>query len=314
MARERSPERDKARQLWLDSDGQMSPKEVAEAVGVKPEQVRKWKSVDRWQAALEEQQPKRKRGGQPGNKNAAGAGAPLGNKNAETHGAYSAVRLCDLPDEQRQYIESITLDTETNMLAELQLLIAKEADLQNKISAIEKESPDALFIDRVVEIRVPKGKERLEKQQEKLEALRREHDDLLWEMDAESGKPPTKRQEKKLETLQREIAELQDTTADKERELEESGYNVSAQTVIKASAFERAMKLEAELNKIHGRIIKLLDSIKGYELESRRVRLEERKYNLAKQKLSGAFDIDPDTGEINDEADGGDLGDDGPEL
>ncbi len=314
MARERSPERDKARQLWLDSDGQMSPKEVAEAVGVKPEQVRKWKSVDRWQAALEEQQPKRKRGGQPGNKNAAGAGAPLGNKNAETHGAYSAVRLCDLPDEQRQYIESITLDTETNMLAELQLLIAKEADLQNKISAIEKGSPDALFIDRVVEIRVPKGKERLEKQQEKLEALRREHDDLLWEMDTESGKPPTKRQEKKLETLQREIAELQDTTADKERELEESGYNVSAQTVIKASAFERAMKLEAELNKIHGRIIKLLDSIKGYELESRRVRLEERKYNLAKQKLSGAFDIDPDTGEINDEADGGDLGDDGPEL
>lgn len=314
MARERSPERNKARQLWLDSDGQMSPKEVAEAVGVKPEQVRKWKSVDRWQAALEEQQPKRKRGGQPGNKNAAGAGAPLGNKNAETHGAYSAVRLCDLPDEQRQYIESITLDTETNMLAELQLLIAKEADLQNKISAIEKGSSDALFIDRVVEIRVPKGKERLEKQQEKLEALRREHDDLLWEMDAESGKPPTKRQEKKLETLQREIAELQDTTADKERELEESGYNVSAQTVIKASAFERAMKLEAELNKIHGRIIKLLDSIKGYELESRRVRLEERKYNLAKQKLSGAFDIDPDTGEINDEADGGDLGDDGPEL
>lgn len=314
MARERSPERDKARQLWLDSDGQMSPKEVAEAVGVKPEQVRKWKSVDRWQAALEEQQPKRKRGGQPGNKNAAGAGAPLGNKNAETHGAYSAVRLCDLPDEQRQYIESITLDTETNMLAELQLLIAKEADLQNKISAIEKGSPDALFIDRVVEIRVPKGKERLEKQQEKLEALRREHDDLLWEMDTESGKPPTKRQEKKLETLQREIAELQDTTADKERELEESGYNVSAQTVIKASAFERAMKLEAELNKIHGRIIKLLDSIKGYELESRRVRLEERKYNLAKQKLSGTFDIDPDTGEINDEADGGDLGDDGPEL
>ena len=33
------------------------------------------------------------------------------------------------------------------------------------------------------------------------------------------------------------------------------------------------------------------------------MRLEERKYNLAKQKLSGAFDIDPETGEINDEQD-----------
>ena len=55
------------------------------------------------------------------------------------------------------------------------------------------------------------------------------------------------------------------------------------QTVIKASAFDRAMKLEAELNKMHGRIVKLHDSIKGYEMESRRLRLEERKYNLAKQ-------------------------------
>ena len=96
---------------------------------------------------------------------------------------------------------------------------------------------------------------------------------------------------------------LQDTTGDRERELAENGYNVTMQTVIKASAFDRAMKLEAELNKIHGRIIKLLDSIKGYELESRRVRLEERKYNLAKQKLSGAYDIDPETGEIIDEND-----------
>lgn len=71
-------------------------------------------------------------------------------------------------------------------------------------------------------------------------------------------------------------------------ELEKSSYKVNMQTVIKASAFDRAMKLEAEMNKIHGRIIKLLDSIKGYEMESRRLRLEERKYNLAKQKLSGA--------------------------
>lgn len=188
------------------------------------------------------------------------------------------------------------------MLAELQLLIAKEADLQNKITALEKGDPDALYIDRVVEMRTPKGTARLEQQREKLEALQREEDTLLWDMDGTEGKKPTRQQEKKLERLQREIAALQDTTGDKERELEREGYNVTMQTVIKASVFDRVMKLEAELNKIHGRIIKLLDSIKGYEMESRRVRLEERKYNLAKQKLSGAYDIDPDTGEINDEA------------
>lgn len=303
MGRERSPARDEARRIWLDSGGTMTARQVADSVGVKPEQVRKWKSMDGWQAALETQKPPRKRGGQPGNKNAAGAGAPLGNRNAETHGAYTTVRLDDLQPEQRAYIESLTLDTERNMLAELQLLIAKETDLQNKIAALEGATPDSLYIDRVVEMRTPKGQERLKQQREKLEALQREEDSLLWDMDAESGKPPTRQQEKKLERLQREIAALQDTTGDRARELEESAYNVTMQTVIKASAFDRAMKLEAELNKIHGRIIKLLDSIKGYELECRRVRLEERKYNLAKQKLTGAFEVDPDTGEIDDETD-----------
>lgn len=272
MAKARSPERDKVRRAWLESGGTMTAKQLAEQFGVRAEQVRKWKSLDNWQADLDAQKPKRKRGGQPGNKNTVGAGAPVGNKNAETHGAYSTVRLCDLPQEQREYIEGITLDTETNMLAELQTLIAKEADLQNKIAALEHGDPAALYIDRVVEMRAPKGTKRLEQQREKLEAL------------------------------QREIAALQDTTGDKERALEREGYTVTMQTVIKASAFDRAMKLEAELNRIHGRIIKLLDSIKGYEMESRRLRLEERKYNLAKQKLSGAYDIDPETGEINDEA------------
>lgn len=303
MARDRKPERDEARRIWLESGGTMTARQIADSVGVKPEQVRKWKSLDEWQAALEAQKPPRKRGGQPGNKNAAGAGAPAGNKNAETHGAYSTVAISDLPPEHREYIENLTLDTGANMLAELQLLITKETDLRLKIAKLEGGDPDALYIDRVVEMRTPKGEERLKQQREKLEALQREEDSLLWDMDGTDGKPPTRQQEKKLERLQREIAALQDTTGDRARELEECAYNVTMQTVIKASVFDRAMKLEAELNKIHGRIIKLLDSIKAYEMESRRVRLEERKYNLAKQRLAGAFDIDPDTGEINDEAD-----------
>ena len=305
MARDRSPERDKAREIWLESGGKMTAKQVAEAVGgVKPEQVRKWKSLDSWAADLEAQKPPRKRGGQPGNKNAVGAGAPTDNRNAETHGAYSKVRMEDLTPEQREYIEKITLDTKKNMLAELQLLIAKEFDLQNKIAELENAQAGSLFVDRVVEVRTPKGQERLNQQIEKLASLQAEEEALRWDMEVQQGKPPTKQQQKRLESLQREIAALQDTTGDKARELEKSAYITATQTVIQASAFDRAMKLEAELNKIHGRIIKLLDSIKGYELESRRVRLEERKYNLAKQKLSGAFEIDPETGEINDETEG----------
>lgn len=271
---------------------------------VKPEQVRKWKSMDKWQAALEELQSKKKRGGQPGNKNAAGAGAPFRNANAETHGAYSTIHLEDLPPNKRAYIESITLDTKANMLRELQLLIAKEDDLKSKIRQLENGDPLALYVDKEIEILVPESNERLKTQQEKLDGLIVERDDLAWNID-KSGKSASKQQQSKLDRLERQIIELQEKIGDVEevRGSQDVSFKTNMKTVIKASTFDRAMKLEAELNKTHGRIIKLLDSIKGYELDERRIRLEERRYILAKQKLTGTFNIDPDTGEIDDETD-----------
>lgn len=274
----------------------MTAKELSEQTGAKPEQIRKWKSLDKWEA----QKPKRKRGAQPGNKNALGAGAPFGNLNAQTHGAYTAVRLESLTPEQRDYIANLTLDTKINMQTELQLLIAKEADLQNKVSQLERDETDALFIDKVVEMRIPRGEERLKTYREKLDKLIRERDNLTWELDRE--KPVTKNHEKKLDRLHHEIAELEDRIGDAENDRENSADKINMKTVIKASAFQRRMILESEINKIHGRIIKLLDSIKTYELETRRAQLEERKYNLAKQRLSGVYEIDPNTGEIDDES------------
>ncbi len=75
---------------------------------------------------------------------------------------------------------------------------------------------------------------------------------------------------------------------------------LSAETVIKASPFNRIMKLESECNKIHGRIIKLIDSIRAYEVECKRINLDERKHELSKQRITGEYNIDPETGEIND--------------
>ena len=72
-------------------------------------------------------------------------------------------------------------------------------------------------------------------------------------------------------------------------------------SIIKASAFDRAMKIESELNRLHGRIIKQLDSMKSYEMEMKRLQLERCKYNLAKQKLTGEIDIDDEKEEIIDE-------------
>lgn len=299
MARPRHPMREVVMNKWLESGGKIKTKELAEEAGVPESSIRKWRSQDKWKEELS----KKKRGGQPGNKNAAGHGAPLRNRNAEVHGAYSTVHLDDLSEEERMYIESISLDTKENMLRELQLLIAKENDLRKKIKALDQQNESRLYTDRVVEMLVPKSNKKLENDQKKLEGLMIDRDNTVWEI--ESKPKPSKQLEKKLEKLEREIEGLRDKIADEEdgEQCNDDGLVVSMKTVMKASPFERMLKLETELNKTHGRIIKLLDSIKSYELDSRRVELEEKKYRLAKQKLTGAFAIDPDTGDIDDSID-----------
>ena len=255
VARQKDENREKAKQLFLDSEGLMSNPEIAEALGVDSAKVRKWKCIDKWKDALENK-PKKK-GGQKGNQNAKGHGAPPRNKNAETHGAYSTVYFDELTEEEKTLIESITLDTADNMLRELQTLIAKENDLKKRINSLNNDDTGQLYTDKVVEMRTPK------------------------KADNEDGDP-------------------YEEYAGGEGEGKKPALDVAMETTIKSSAFERAMKLEAELNKIHGRIIKLLDSIKSYELEQRRISLEEKRYALMKQKISGEYEVDPDTGEIDD--------------
>lgn len=52
MGRPRKPERDQALQQYLDSDGNISTKELAVAAGVPEARIRKWKSEDKWEECL----------------------------------------------------------------------------------------------------------------------------------------------------------------------------------------------------------------------------------------------------------------------
>ena len=48
MPRPRSPNRDKALQLWLDSGRKRQLKDIAAELQVSEEQIRKWKNQDKW--------------------------------------------------------------------------------------------------------------------------------------------------------------------------------------------------------------------------------------------------------------------------
>lgn len=101
MPRSRSPDRDKAFELWCDSGGEMKLKDIAAELGVSDSQVRKWKNQDRWDERLKgnvtepnSNVTKRKRGAPKGSKNAlgnSGGSAPQGNANAVTHGFFRKI-------------------------------------------------------------------------------------------------------------------------------------------------------------------------------------------------------------------------------
>ena len=63
-------------------------------------------------------------------------------------------------------------------------------------------------------------------------------------------------------------------------------------TITRDSKFERQQKLLVAFDRIHGRIIKLLDSIKTYQLDCKRIELDQQRYELSKDKVKGAFEFD----------------------
>ena len=83
----------------------MTLEELAAAAGVPKARISKWKSEDKWEDKLKET-PKRK-GGQRGNKNAAGRTPKKdGNKNAVTHGAFAQAGIEDIDQEKAEEIKA----------------------------------------------------------------------------------------------------------------------------------------------------------------------------------------------------------------
>ena len=262
MGRKRNPERDKSLKRYIDSGGKMTPDELAAAAGVPKARISKWKSEDKWEECLKEA-PKKK-GGQRGNKNAAGRTPKKdGNRNAVTHGAFAKAGIENIDPEKAEEIKAIKPGSSIEqMTEELKSLLIRKAYLEGLLGQYTDPSAEgAFYADKLVHMTVPKT----------LEEVQGEQDSGI------------------------------DTGQVKDPEGGTEKLKTAMKTIIKSSAFDRAMKVEAELNRLHGRIIKQIDSIKSYEMEERRLSLEERKYQLAKQKLTGEIIIDDETEEIIDD-------------
>lgn len=125
MARQRSPNRDKAFELFKEHNGNITNRKIAEILNEDEKIVAVWKQRDKWIVVQQSDEscttnkskvgaPKSNKNavGNPGNrnpkfgnKNAVGHGAPANNKNAVTHGLYATVVYEHLSDEDRRLFD-----------------------------------------------------------------------------------------------------------------------------------------------------------------------------------------------------------------
>lgn len=145
MPRARDPNRGKAFQMYKDADGKIDLVEIASQLNISAGTVRGWKSKDKWEEQLNGtlqtkvmERSKRSKGGQPGNKNAKGSkggsgSAPLRNKNAEKHGAYSKIYWDALDEDEQNLIDYMDDAEETHLIKQLQMFDIRERRFMKRI-------------------------------------------------------------------------------------------------------------------------------------------------------------------------------------
>lgn len=231
MPRQRSPKRDLAYRLWLESDKKKKLKDIAAELEVSESQIRKWKNQDNWNGNVTNKGKgnvtKRKRGGQPGNKNAVGGNqsAPLRNNNAEKFGFFRKY----LPEETVSIMEEMPKDPLDVLWGQIQIAYAAIIRAQS-IMYVEDQD------DRTVQITM-KGdsatafnvQEAWDKQsnflqaqaraQKSLEGLVKQYDNML----RERGELATEEQRARIEQIKAKTEQIkgvdQDPTEDKVRKL-----------------------------------------------------------------------------------------------
>ena len=118
--------------------------EVSQKLGIPEGTIRSWKNRYKWDSATLRKKNcnvAKKKGGQPGNKNAAGnvgGAAPSGNKNAVRTGEFETLFFDTLEPEEQILTELIQPDKEQLLLREIQLLVVRERRMLKRIHSLRE--------------------------------------------------------------------------------------------------------------------------------------------------------------------------------
>ncbi len=290
MARERSPERDKAKQMWLESGGAMKLKDIAAALSIPEGRVRKWKSMDRWQDQLKgnvfdssngnvpngtKGNTPNPRGAPKGNKNAVGnrGGAPPGNQNAKGNSGGPGGPYRNKKALKTGMYETIFLD-------------ALEEDEQELFDQIDT-SPLAQLNEQLIMLSIQERRHMRRVKQ--LEAgLTDEEKKIKQELHQRKDKVPyTSLKTGKQISLS----------------VETEGMKVTEITTVTTSKLDKILKQEEALVKTRDKKLRVINLIASLQQEEEKLEIARERLELEKRKLLGYGGPEGDEGDEDDEED-----------
>ena len=144
MARVRSPNRDKAFEIYKEYNGNIANREIAKILDISEKTISGWKAKDKWNEKLNgvlqkeiRSTPKEKSNkvGKIGNKNATG---PPGNKNAVTTGEFENIFFDTLEEDELNLIKNIEIEKRRLLEQEIQLLTIRERRMLKRIENLKE--------------------------------------------------------------------------------------------------------------------------------------------------------------------------------
>lgn len=175
----RSAERKEAEKMYLESKGNMKLVEIAEKLKLPDNKIRKWKSLDGWEAKLhpgtrknsKKKQVERsisekgsvppKRGAPKGNKNAKGASGNPSPKKPVKHGGYIPAFMDALDEDEQELVGTVPEDEEKLLLEQIQLFSIRERRILQAINKYREQKGDVAVanVTRFEDKRIFKDKE-----------------------------------------------------------------------------------------------------------------------------------------------------------
>lgn len=135
MARAPDKRIEQARGMYLQGQKLV---EIASQLNLPEGTVRRWKYTHKWKSERSDkksERSKRKKGGQPGNKNATG---PPQNKNAIKTGEFETLFFDTLNPEEKQLAAMVQPDKEQLLLQEIRLLTVREHRMLKRIEDLRR--------------------------------------------------------------------------------------------------------------------------------------------------------------------------------